>query len=221
MSKIFEKPLLGGSIGVEFSIGGLYELKEYHLAMERNILESGKLRLASIERQSSELPITQRNQFKEFYMPLRWLHSFPYQLRATVIGSGMSFLESQLRQISLDIQYTSGKTFKKDSKTNILESYRIFFKSHGGLAIQTSKEWDNLNSFYDLRNLLVHNGMNLYCPDNKFINRLEKIRNNIPGILLNADHTHLIDAGLCEQMFNTIENLLKHLRIEIAEKWET
>lgn len=220
MSEQFEQPLVGGSVGVDFAIAGLYEIKEYHSTMERVILETGNWRLASIHRRASELPIDERERFKTFNMPLRWLKSFPSQLRASVIVSGMSFFESQLWQISRGAQYFSKVTFEKP-KEKIMSSYRSFFIKHGNLKIPTNKEWKVLNDIYSIRNQLVHNSMSMGCSDDDFSHGLDEIRKNVSGITLDEEGWFSIDKEACDQMFDAIEGFLKHLRNEVAEKWES
>ncbi len=217
---MFEKPLFWGSFGIDFSISGLYEIKKYHEAMERILKDTGKWRLSSINKRAKELPIEKREYFKSLEYPRQWLKSFPSELRASVIVSGMSFFESQLNQISIDVQYYSNELFSKP-KNNILSSYKKYITKYGKLNIPNNSDWEILRNIYLLRNELVHNGMYLVDESNEFSAKINKFHNDVIGINIDNEGYYYLDRTICDLMFNSIESFLISIKNEISENWES
>ena len=129
-----EKPVLWGSLGVSFGIGGLYELREYHNTMERVILNTGKWQISSVAKRVKKIPQYAKEDFITRNYPYRWVISYPSALRNSIVIAGMSYFESQLDNISRDAEFYSGKTFQKPNK-NTLRSYREFLIKSGKLNI--------------------------------------------------------------------------------------
>ncbi len=215
MNNKFKEPVFGGSLEIGFSIGGLHELREYYSTMERIISETSQWQLASINKKATALPPVQREQFKEINMPFRWIKSFPSELRMSIIVSGISFLETQLRQIACQVQYRSKEEFIKP-RERILSTYRNYFKRFGTLDIPNDQNWKLLNVFYSIRNQLVHNGMNLDSADQKFKDRIKQIS----VVALDGENWLTIEKTACDQMFELIEKLFIHLEKEVVQKWE-
>jgi hypothetical protein len=216
---MFEKPLLWGSIGIDFSIAGLEEIKKYHNVMERILKNTGKWRLSSINKRAKELPIKKQEYFKSLEYPRQWLHSFPSELRASILVSGMSFFEARLNQISLDAQYYSKAKFKKP-KNNILDSYKKYLTSHGKLSINNNEQWDILKDIYSVRNELVHNGMYLGDKTDEFSKKINNFSSNVIGINIDNEGYYYLDRAICDLMFKCIESFLHKIKNEVVEIWE-
>jgi len=215
---MINEPLLGGSLGIDFSLAGLAELREYYVTMERFLNETGKWRLATIDKRAKDLPAEKQQYYREFYHPHRWLNSFPSELRASVIVSAMSFLESQLWQISLSAQYYSQTPFKQP-KEKILSSYRKYLQEYGQLSLKNNDTWKSINKFYLLRNYLVHNGM--YLGQETDSNELQNIKNDIEGLSVDQEGYYIIQNILCINLFNSIEDFLSNIKVEIQRIWES
>src|SRR3990172_814536 len=127
-----EKPILEPSLGLEVSIGCLYERKEYYQTMERILGDTAQWRLAAIDKQAKKLPANKEKYFREFYHPLRWLFSFPSELKSSVVISGISFLESVLVNLASDGEYYTNQPFDKP-KEKILSSCRRYLNNQGNL----------------------------------------------------------------------------------------
>ena len=216
---MIEEPILGGSLGIEFSLAGLSELRGYYETLERVLEETGKWNIAAIEKRAKELPVEQQQYYKDFYRPSRWLISFPSELRSSIIVSAMSFLESQLWQISLSAQYHSQVHFKKP-KEKILSSYRKYLQEHGGLPIKNSHEWSLINKIYLLRNILVHNGMYLGSKDEEWAADLKSVKDDVDGLYIDQEGFYVIEKTLCHQMFDCIAEFLGGVKAEVRRVWE-
>lgn len=215
---MIEEPLLGGSLGIDFSLAGLAELRGYYETMERVLNETGKWRLSAIEKRAKELPTEKQQYYREYYHPHLWLNSFPSELRASIIVSAISFFESQLWQISLSAQHYSQVPFKQP-KEKILSSYRKYLQEQGQLSLKSNAVWKLINKFYQLRNILVHNGM--YLGRENDPEELKSIKNEIAGISVDEEGYYIIEKLLCINLFDCIEEFLGNIRAEIQRVWES
>jgi len=214
-----EKPILEPSLGLEVSIGCLYERKEYYQTMERILGDTAQWRLAAIDKQAKKLPANKEKYFREFYHPLRWLFSFPSELKSSVVISGISFLESVLVNLASDGEYYTNQPFDKP-KEKILSSCRRYLNNQGNLNIPADEDWNVINNIYLLRNVLVHNGLNLGGDITEYSHEIEEIRKIVPGIEKDEDGFYFIDKMFCEKMFDSMESFLKNLKVKVTEKWE-
>ncbi|HFD86337.1 MAG TPA: hypothetical protein ENJ35_01525 [Gammaproteobacteria bacterium] len=215
---MIEEPLLGGSLGIDFSLAGLAELRSYYETMERVLNETGKWQLSAIEKRAKGLPAEKQKYYLELYHPHRWLNSFPSQLRASIIVSAMSFLESQLWQITLSAQYYSQKPFKRP-KEKILSSYKKYLQEEGQLSLKNNSVWSLINKIYLLRNILVHNGM--YLGHENDSDEIKSIKNKIVGLSVDEEGYYIIEKLLCIKLFDCIEEFLCDIRAEVQRVWET
>ncbi len=193
------------------------ELRQYYEAIERILNETGKWRLKEIEKRAHELPVEKQQYYRDFYKPHRWINSFPSELRASIIVSVISFFESQLWQISLSAQYFSKAPFKRP-KERILGSYRKYLRNHGELTLEDGSIWKMINKKYQLRNILVHNGMYLGHEDD--FDDLKYKKDEIPGISVDDEGFYFIDKSLCINLFEDVEKYLKIIQSEVKRKWE-
>lgn len=216
---MIEEPILGDSLGIEFSLAGLSELRGYYETLERVLEETGKWNIAAIEKRAKELPVEQQQYYKDFYHPSRWLISFPSELRASIIVSAMSFLESQLWQISLSAQYHSQVPFKKPKK-RILSSYIKYLQDHGRLTIKNGHEWNLINKLYLLRNILVHDGMYLGSEDEEGTADLKSVKDDLDGLSIDQEKFYVIEKTLCNQMFDCMAEFLDGIKEEVRRVWE-
>jgi hypothetical protein len=214
---MIEEPLLEGSLGIDFSLAGLAELRGYYETMERVVNETGNRQSAAIQKRAKELPLEKQQYYREFYHPHRWLTAFPSTLRSSIIISAMSFLESQLWQISLSAQHYSQVPFKQP-RDKILSSYRKYLQDHGRLSIKNNNVWNFINKIYLLRNILVHNGM--YLGNENDSEDLKSIKEEIDGLSVDNDGYYIIDKVLCLHLFDYIEKLLVNIRAEAHSVWE-
>lgn len=198
---------------IQIAITRVYQLRDYHLRMEKIIESTRDWQVAGLKRRASELSVDQRDIFLEERYPYDWDISFPIELRASIIISGISLLESQLARMCQHVARSARIKFE-EPKTNRLVKCRAFIAKHG-LRGPSRSDWKIIDQIKEVRNILVHNGASLDGSGKDA--KIDELHKLLPGI--DADDTgYTIKAELCEIMLDTEERILKAYNKIITEK---
>lgn len=191
------------SFQIQIAISQVYQLRDYYSRMEQ-IFESTKdWQLLAIKKRASELPEHRRKSFLDRNFPYTWDLSFPSELRASIIISCVSLLESQLIRFCHLMASRNGADFI-EPKRNRFVMCRTYLAKYG-LRGPERTDWRTFEYVCKVRNILVHNGASLDgSGKDEEINKLRKL---LQGI--GSDETgYYIKRELCEIVLSSGELIL-------------
>ncbi|TAJ94360.1 MAG: hypothetical protein EPO31_09420 [Gammaproteobacteria bacterium] len=205
---------LGIKIGLDFTISMIYEHRAYHDAVEQAISEKINWRLNAIQKRANELPVSEQMEFIELNYPYRWALSFPQALRAHVIVGALSFLELQIINVCENIAQETMREFQRPSSDKL--EYCMRFLCSLGVERPVESTWNKVKLCQKLRNSLIHNGLDLNTEKGE---KVEEYVHEINGILKDDEHGYILERTACDDVLQTVENVLKEIRESTAKKW--
>lgn len=210
----------GGIISLDiFTLEEEISRMKHYLETMEGFIKNQEEEVNKLKGKTNELDEEQRVEFWSFYYPVHWEEIFARNLRFSFLVSLISFTESKLNTICQDVEIILEVEIKSsDLKGSVFSRSRKYLECFGKFSKPVKEEWELLESIYDVRNSIVHNG-GFIQETHKSAQRLRQFIKQREGIT-ESNNSIKIEYDFCFFTLEIISTFLKILRASVQELCE-
>lgn len=166
----------------------------------------------SLRQSVQHLPEEAQDDFWQYHYPVHWDEIFRSTFRFSIVASLATFLETFMRRLCYRVALVTKSELSADNLERLSrKKARKFLETKGDFQKPIQPAWDEIDLFYKIRNVIVHNAG--FIAKSTYKDDVEKFCQNRSDIRLRYEVIE-IDPEFIEFVINQLVELVDQLRKE-------